>query len=105
MWRNGRRVRLKIEYSQGCGGSSPLSGTNEKAPQRCFFICAGEASCLRMMREDEKATAMSKGQARRDREHFGFYERGDIKDLVIRDWVLHYEKTKTHRYLRTNSYR
>ena len=27
VWRNGRRDRLKIDYSQGCGGSSPLSGT------------------------------------------------------------------------------
>lgn len=31
-WRNGRRTRLKIEYSQGCGGSSPLSGTHMKLP-------------------------------------------------------------------------
>ncbi len=26
-WRNGRRVRLKIEYPKGCVGSTPSSGT------------------------------------------------------------------------------
>lgn len=25
-WRNGRRGRLKIYYSQGCMGSSPIAG-------------------------------------------------------------------------------
>lgn len=42
VWRNGRRARLKIEYSQGCGGSSPLSGTIRN-PERGFSYCAGEA--------------------------------------------------------------
>ena len=41
-WRNGRRTRLKIEYSQGCGGSSPLSGTKFyrikfQEKRNCFY--------------------------------------------------------------------
>lgn len=37
MWRNGRRDRLKIDYSQGCGGSSPLSGTIHM--QKIIVVC------------------------------------------------------------------
>ena len=31
VWRNGRRDGLKIRFSQGSGGSSPLTGTNYEA--------------------------------------------------------------------------
>ncbi len=41
VWRNGRRVRLKIEYSQGCGGSSPLSGTMK---EKIIVICGPTAT-------------------------------------------------------------
>ncbi len=40
-WRNGRRASLRSWYPQGCGGSSPLPGTNRfgaiVSPYGAFF--------------------------------------------------------------------